>query len=432
MALKSRVNLTTRQGLAVSAYMRAALSILRMPTSELLEDIAREAAENPFLVVEGATGSNAGGMSAYDYALATAAAPESLHMRLAHQIALQQLDAPTEAAASYLVGELREDGYLDVTLEEVSESTGAPLDVLKAGLHALQRCEPAGIGARDLPECLALQLVESGVAEGLARRIAARLDDFAEARWQRLEQALSLSPPELERIAELLRHCTSRPVQSEEHAPIVLIPEIRVDCYGGRVEARLNAAGVPAIGVLDTGRENLTTPEIRALFERACAFSKAVSARLATLLRIAEVIADRQKAFFVDGQRQLAPLRRHEVAHTLDLHPATIGRAIAGKALIADGLVFPLSHFFSRGVAGRDGEISPFDVQRRIRALIEQEDCRTPLADTVIQSHLKNEGVDIARRTVAKYRKCMRIPSSFARRNRKRLAKDEAQAASGH
>ncbi len=429
MALKSRVNLSTRQGLSLSSHMRAALAVLRMPTAELLEDIAREAADNPFLVVEGAA---ADGMSAYDHALATAASPESLNMRLARQLALQRLDAATEAAAFYLIGELREDGYLDVTLEEVAERSGAPLAVLAAGLRALQRCEPAGIGARDLPECLALQLVDSGIAEDLARRVVARLDDFAEARWRRLEPVLMLPVPELERIADLLRRCTSRPVQSDDLAPVLLIPEIRIDCHAGRAEARLNPSAIPAVRVLPAARQSLTTAEMRGLHDRAGAFSRAVAARLATLLRIAGIIAERQQTFFLDGQRQLAPLRRHEVALALGLHPATVGRATAGKALIADGRVYPFGHFFARGLAGQDGEISPFDVQRRIRALIEQEDSRTPLADAVIQSHLEKEGVDIARRTVAKYRKCMRIPSSFARRNRKSLAKDGPQAAPKH
>lgn len=432
MALKSRVNLSTRQGLALSAGMRASIGLLRMPTPLFLEELAREAAENPFLVVEGGAAAGADGLSAYDYALSTAASAESLHTRLSHQLALQRLDAPTEAAAVYLIGELREDGYLDTPLADIAEATRAPLAVLEAGLRALQRCEPAGIGARDLPECLALQLIDAGIDDTLARAITARLDDFAEGRWQRLQQHLPLAPQELEQMAEMLRHFTPKPVQSDDLTPIVLIPEIIIEATAGRVAARLNPSAVPAVSVLAAERAALGSPQMLGLYDRASSFASAVSARLATLLRIAGFIAERQKSFFLDGHGHLAPLLRQEAAEALGLHPSTVGRAVAGKALIADGRVFALGHFFSRGLPGRDGEFSPFEIQRRIREAIEREDRRAPLADADIQSYLQNEGVDIARRTVAKYRKCMRIPSSFARRNRKILAKGGSQIASKH
>ena len=427
MALRSRVHLTTRPGLVLSAHMRAAISMLRMPTSELLEDIAREAAENPFLVVDSPR--TAGEISAYDYALATAAAPESLHDRLARQLAVQHLDAPTEAAAAFLIGELREDGYLDATLEDLADSTGAPLTLLEAGLRALQRCDPPGIGARDLPECLALQLVDAGIAEEMARAITARLEDFAEGRWARLAPALSLPVAELQRIADLLHRFTSSPIQSDDTAPIVLIPEIRIECRGDHAEAWLNSATLPMVSVLEADRGALGTEEMRALFERATAFSEAIAARHATLLRIAAVVAARQREFFLEGHERIAPLTRGEIAETLGLHPSTVGRAIAGKALIADGRVYPFGRFFSRALAAEGRGISPFDIQRRIRTLIAQEDSRAPLADTQIQTHLRNEGVDIARRTVAKYRKCLRIPSSFARRARRPPATAAMQTA---
>jgi RNA polymerase sigma-54 factor len=427
MALRPRVHLTNRQGLSLSAHMRAAISVLRMPTATLLEDIAREAAENPFLVVDSSR--RAGDVSAYDYALAIAEAPESLQDKLSQQLAMQRLDAPTEAAAAFLIGELREDGYLDVSLEELAETTGAPLGILKAGLKALHRCDPPGIGARDLAECLALQLIDTGLDEDTAHRATERLEDFAEARWAGLGHRLALPVAELERIADLLRHFPSSPVQSDDSAPIILIPEIRIDCHEDRAEARLNSTTLPGISVLQTDRASLTTDEMKALFERAAAFSDAVTARRATLLRIASAVAQKQGQFFLKGHKTVAPLTRGEIALELRLHPSTVGRAIAGKALIADGRVYAFDHFFPRALASANGGVSPFDIQRRIRAMIEREDSEAPLADGQIQTQLQHEGVDIARRTVAKYRKCLRIPSSFARRSRKLPAKGGTQVA---
>lgn len=316
-----------------------------------------------------------------------------------------------------------------MTLEEIAEATGAPLAVLERGLAALQRCDPPGIGARNLPECLALQLVDAGIAEEMARRITAELGDFAAGRWPRLQQLLGLPQSELERIADLLRQFPSRPVETETLAPAVLIPEIRIVCRAGQAEARLNEEALPRVTQLRTSRAALGSDELRGFYDRAGALADAVAARRGTLLRIASVIADRQKAFFLDGQQTRQPQSRAEIAETLGLHPSTVGRAIAGKALIAEGRVHAFGSFFSRGIAVEGGEISPFDVQRRIRAMIEQEDSRTPLADAEIQEGLAKEGVDIARRTVAKYRKCMRIPSSFVRRHRKLLAKDGGHTA---
>lgn len=426
MALKSRVHLKTQQGLSLSAGMRTSITVLRMPTAALLDDIAREAAENPFLLVEAAA---PGGASAYDIALETAAASESLLDGLSRQLALQRLAPATLAAATYLIGELREDGYLDVTLDEIADATGAPLAVLEAGLAALQRCEPPGIGARDLPECLALQLVDAGIAAEMARRITAELGDFADERWPRLQQLLGLPQADLERIADLLRHFPSRPIEGETQAPAALIPEIRITCHAGRAAAHLNDDALPRVALMKTSRAALASDELRGFYDRAMAMSEAVAARRATLLRIAAVIADRQKDFFLGGGQTRQPLSRAEIAAALQLHPSTVGRALAGKALIADGRVHAFSSFFSRGIAIESGEISPFDVQRRIRAMIEREDSGAPLPDVEIQLRLANEGVDIARRTVAKYRKCLRIPSSFARRTRKLLAKDGVHAA---
>jgi RNA polymerase sigma-54 factor len=429
MALKSRVHLKTQQGLALSAQMRTSITVLRMPTAALLDDLAREAAENPFLLVEMPA---RGGGSAYDFALETTAAPESLEDSLTRQLALQRLDPATLAAATYLIGELREDGYLDVALTEIAGATGAPLAVLEGGLRALQRCEPPGIGARNLAECLALQLVDTGIAEDLARRITGFLGDLAAGRWPRLEQALALPRAELERIADLLRSFRSRPVEADTIMPAMLIPEVRITARAGHVEARMTDNALPRVARLRTDRTALASEELRSLYDRAGALAGAVAARATTLLRIAAVIADRQKDFFTGGHTSLLPLSRAGVAEALALHPSTVGRALAGKALIADGKVYPFSRFFSRGIAGEGGELSPFDVQRRIRAMIDQEDSRAPLADAEIQSHLANEGVDIARRTVAKYRKCMRIPSSFARRTHKLHAKGGNQAAARH
>ncbi|MCB2135831.1 MAG: hypothetical protein KDE08_07780 [Rhodobacteraceae bacterium] len=417
MVLKARLNLDQRQRLALTPAMHQSLRLLRMPTLELAENIAREADENPFLIVEEEARA---GANVYDAALATTAAKEGLTVRLARQIAMQNLDPVAEAAALYLVTELREDGYLDVTLAEISAAADLPLPTLEAGLSALQKCDPAGIGARTLAEYLELRLKDSGVTKTLAGEAVRHLTDFAEERWRRLRGLLGCDLAELHKIAALLRGYGSAPIVPEEDWAASLMPELRLEpASDGRVNVSLIRSALPSVSVMPCRRDDLADAVLRSHYDRAVAIRSGISARSETLLRIGHHIAQRQSAYFSRDHRTMVAETQAEAAAALGLHPSTLGRAVAGKALLADGRVYALSSFFSRALAGGDGAISPFDVQQKIRSLIAAEPQTDPYSDEGIRTQLKQEGVDIARRTVAKYRKCMRIPSSFARRRRK-------------
>lgn len=420
MAVRPQITLSQKQRLTLSPAMRQALSVLALPAAELAERIAREIADNPFLVTEEVVRGDAGGGSAYDYALATSAAGQGLTDALARQIAMQRLDPVTEAAALYLIGELREDGYLDTPLAELAEALDLPASVLHGGLEALQRCEPAGIGARSLAECLELQLVDAGIERGLARAAVLRLDDFAAERWARLSRGLGQREPMLRQIARLLRGLSASPVMPPPETAGVRIPELLVERGPQNdLTVRLLPAAMPRLTVLPADRKTLGGGELRALHDRAGWLISALFARSETLLRIGRHIVATQDGFFAGNHATLRPITRSEAAAALTMHPSTLGRALAGKALIAEDRVYPLSLFFSRALPGADGAVSAFDVQRRIRQMIAAENPDAPLADDEICTQLGNEGVDMARRTVAKYRKCMRIPSSYARRRRK-------------
>lgn len=416
MALKNRIGLRQRAGLALSPLMRQSISLLRMPAQSLTEAIAIEAAENPFLIVEPASG----GGSAFDYAIATAAAPESLGERLCRQIAMQKLDGATEAAAQFLIGELREDGYLDQPLDLIAGRVGVDERVLARGLAALQRCEPTGIGARTLAEYVELQVVDAGFGRDTARAAAARLNDFAEENWRALERQLGLGRAQIEAIAKTMRTMPSAPVATGADWTAATTAEIAVEKDAhNRLSVVLLRSALPSVTVMSADRDTLGTAALRDLLDRAVRFSSALSARADTLLRIGSFVATRQASFFLGDHDTIMPVTRADAAAELGMHPSTLGRAIAGKALLADNRLYPLSHFFTHALPGAGRGISPFDVQRRVRQLVAAESADAPLADEAICAQLKKEGVDIARRTVAKYRKCMRIPSSFARRRRK-------------
>jgi RNA polymerase sigma-54 factor len=412
MAMRPGLTVRQTQRLAMTPGMRTSLAMLRMPADQLIEEIAREAAENPLLVVTHRTSS--AGFAGVD---TTEAGPVGLFVSLAAQISQQRLEPQVASAALLLARELREDGYLDISLDELADESGLPVPDLEAGLAALQTCDPPGVGARTLQECLALKLIDTGEKAELARAIVARLDDIAEDRWARVAKAVGVAASEARRIGAVLRSLTSVPVERQDPPIVTRIPDIIVETGPNGPVPRMNPDVFPRLTAMAV--PSAANDRMRAYGVRAAAFLSAFEARSRTLLRIAEAIMAAQPGFFAGNTESLGPLSRAEVSGSLALHVSTLARAIQDKSLAFGGKTYPLGDFFSHALPQSGGVISVFEVQRRIRALVASEDSVAPLADEAIAAQLKDEGVDIARRTVAKYRKCMRIPSSFERRRRK-------------
>ena len=197
--MRQRLDLRQTQTLALTPMVRLSLSILRMAPAELTEEIAREAARNPFLRHEGPRNRSLRGPAPASTLPEPEARETSFQESLCSQ--LSQLDLPqaTAALALFLVSELRDDGILDVTLPELAEETGAPLPELEKALHAVQSCEPAGIGARDLSECLTLQLIDLGLPRADAAQTVASMALFAARDWPALQRRLQIDQPEAER-----------------------------------------------------------------------------------------------------------------------------------------------------------------------------------------------------------------------------------------
>ena len=407
--LSQKVSLRQKHRLSLTPAMRMGLRVLALPTESLTEEILREAEINPCLMVESWPTS-----SAYEVALDTAAAPEGLSQSLLRQLGMQRLDADVKEAARVIVAELRADGYLDASLEELVYDYGIAKPLLAAALAAVQSCEPCGVGARNLAECLALQLRDAGLSAARAAQVVACLGDFAEGRWNRVMTALKVSEEEAQRIGALLRGLSPYPVNTTFEHLSTRVPEVVVERGPeGQTSVRLNPEALPTLSLAGAGSG------LAQQAEQARRIVEAIAARQATLLRITGAIVDHQARFFATDTASMTPLSRADIARILGLHASTVGRALAGKALLFRGHVYPLSQFFPSSLGPLDAAVSSFDAQRRIRALVMAEDPEHPLADEEIRTQLKKDGVDMARRTVAKYRKCMRIPSSHERRRRK-------------
>ncbi|MGC9368560.1 MAG: RNA polymerase factor sigma-54 [Paracoccaceae bacterium] len=412
MALTPGLDLRQTQRLALTPGMRQGLAVLQLSTLDLWDELRRLAEENPLLELHEPAAA-AGG---FDFE--AAAHPETLAENLSAQIALMPLPPETAALARFLTGDLTEDGYLASSAEELSEALGLPVAQIEAAVQALQSCEPAGVAARDLADCLALQLIDRGEAPDIARAACAHLALLMEGRWSRAARLTGLPRTELERLADLIRDLPPRPAAPLSGTAPPVIPEIAVeeDGQGGFRVVSLHDA-LPGLR-LDAALADQAgaSPALRPQLEAAEAALRALRHRADTLHHVARVIVTRQHRFFAQGPDHMAPLTRAGIAAELGLHPSTVGRAIAGKALLFHGAVHPLSLFLSKALPGA---VSAHSAQRRLHRLVAEEPADSPLSDEQIAALLQREGVDIARRTVAKYRGCMNIPSSFERKRQK-------------
>jgi len=413
MTLAPRLELRLQTRLALTPELRLRLSLLRMGAGELDEALAREAAANPFLRHQPRAPQ---GAALPAEALLAAPGP-SLDEDLRAQLGMMALAPGVRRLAERLVGELSDEGFLD---PDVLDSL--PPDTGPRALEALQSCEPSGIGARSVAECLALQLVDRGLTPDQAQATLRQLEAFARHDWAAAGRALGLDAQGVQARAALLRGLSPRPALPER-APVALLrPDLRLvrDAHG-RIALVPDARSRPRLA-LDTAMQRRARTEGFGadLMARAQAVVAALAQRESTLARIGDWLATHQRGFFEPGSRggpgALVPARQVDLAAALDLHPSTISRALAGKAVDVDGRLWLLTGFFPSALAGAAGPVSARAVQQRIVEMIRAESADQPLSDDAVAAKLHGEGVDIARRTVAKYRQGLRIPPSSTRR----------------
>lgn len=426
MALKPQLSLRQSQTLALTPTMRTSLAVLRMSAAELDELALSEASRNPFLLLDPRPAGPPLASAAASAEAALVAGQGSFHEALAHQIGLMALEDEVAALARLLIGELREDGILDTPLAELSESWQVPFQVLETALEAIQRCEPAGVGARDLRECLTLQLVDIGLDHPQAVQTVSLLPLFASGDWSAIRRQMGITRAEAQERAAMLRRLTPHPVQPQDlEQPPPALPDLVLERLpGGAMQLGPARPTAPMLRIDEALAARSASDGFAAdLLQRARSVIDAMAQRGRTLARIGEWLLENQTGFLLHGPSALRPVTRAELAHDLGLHPSTIGRAVTGKHVDIDGQLWPLARFFSTALASSDGPVSAFTLQQRIAGMVGTEAFDAPLSDKDIADKLRAEGVDIARRTVAKYRQALRIPGSAARRRQARLSR---------
>lgn len=355
--------------------------------------------------------------------------PETLQEHLLAQLGFLDLGEEDRALVTLLVGSLNDDGYLNVTLGELSETTGCPIGRLEAALRALQDLDPIGVGARDLRECLRLQLDRLGAGAGVAARIVGdHLDALAAQRHVEIARALECPVDEVFRAARLLSTLEPRPGRAfggEDAAPIV--PEVIVLQVGGEYIAQTVDDRLPRVRISRFYRQMLEDPatprETREYIRdkiRAGAFLiRSIGQRQRTILRIATEIVSAQRDFLDRGPAHLRPLAMSDVAARVGVHETTVSRAIAQKYMQTPRGLFEMKYFFAPGYRAADGHaVSNKAIMDRIEQLIGEEDPARPLSDQAIAARIREQGFSVARRTIAKYREALQLPASHERRLR--------------
>jgi len=362
----------------------------------------------------------------------TAAREITLQEHLMQQLTLLELDAATRRAAQAVIDHLDPDGYLRTPLESIAESVDPALstDVLGRGLAAVQELEPLGVAARDVKECLLLQLQHLPGDNAVERNlIEHHLEDLARNRIPAIAKATGYSVEEINDALEVIRTRLNphpgRQVGGEAPAPIR--PDVIVEYAetGGGLTIRLARGNMPKLRIRDDvaamARSREHDRELRDFAKRqveeAAALIDAVQFRHSRLLEVATAIVEKQREFFDAGPEGLGVLRMSDLAEELQCDASTVSRTVAGKYVQTPFGMYPLRYFFTGGTQTEDGETVGWDrVKVKVKELIDREDPKNPINDEEISKRLGEQGIDISRRTVAKYRQQLDIPSSHQRR----------------
>jgi RNA polymerase sigma-54 factor len=358
--------------------------------------------------------------------------PKTLRDHLIEQLHLDLPVGPERLIGLHLIDLVDDAGYLRESLDDVAARLGCPPAAVEAVLQRLQQFDPPGVFARSLKECLALQLREADRLDPAMAALLDHLELLVEADLATLARRCRLAEDELPEMIAELKALYPKPGLAYASEPIAaVVPDIFVQRTPGGWRVELNAATLPRVLIkhnyyVELSRTATDKPAKAYLSERfqsANWLLKALEQRARTLLKVAEAVVARQMPFLDHGVHHLRPLLLRDIAEITELHESTVSRATADKYLATPRGNFPFRYFFSNalpGVAGGAGHAAEA-IRQRIKAMIDREQPTNVLSDDQIVEALRRAGVVIARRTVAKYRESLAIPSSVLRRRAKAL-----------
>lgn len=445
-----------RQKLALVPQMRQSLELLQLPLAELKDVIRAEVESNPVIenvempqeVVSDTTeiGDDDGDEEETEtweerpprismdenerirFAIESVTRPESLSQHLERQLSLADISADARKYGPDIIGNIGDDGFLSYSDEDLALMAKCPLEVVAEVRRALRDFEPPGIGARDLRDCLSIQLEGIDAPESaLAQKIVTGcMDDLAAGNHEKISADLGVAREAVDSAVALIKTLDPRPAQAYDTADTEYVDvEIAVERDANGVwVAKLVGDELPTITLSEEYEHMAESEETPAKTRsyligkiRACRnLIKGMHDRNETMLAVASAIVAAQQDFFERGVSHLRPMKLADVADVVGIHETTVSRACANKYMRTPRGVFELRYFFSTGVSTATGNISNKAIQDKIKAYVLAENPSKPLSDPEIVEKLKADGIDIARRTVTKYRKLQMIPACSERR----------------
>ena len=358
----------------------------------------------------------------------TLSTSSSLADHLTWQLSLQTDDRLIRDIGEAIIGNVNDDGYLVASVEEIAQMGGWAVDDVERTLALIQRFDPIGVGARDLQECLTLQVRHLGLEGTPAETIVTDyLRLLQNHQIPELARKLGLTIEELKAHIEIIKHLDPKPGSRYTPAPSqYVIPDVYVVKVEDQYVAVLNEEGLPQLRIsptyrrlLDKGGENSdeTRAYVKEKFRSALWLIKSVDQRQKTIQKVATSIINFQRDFLDHGIEHLRPLVLRDVANDIGMHESTVSRVVNNKYMHTPQGVFEMKYFFHSGISSSYGEsVSSVTIKQRIKKIIEQEDPRRPLSDSKIVSILQREGLILARRTIAKYREELKISTSNQRK----------------
>jgi len=350
---------------------------------------------------------------------------------LLDQLSLHDISPDVLKAARAVVGSLDEDGFFKGSLEEIAALVGVSLGDAEAGLKAVQQLDPPGVGARDLEEAMCIEMESLGLDEPLLMRIVREhLEDIASNHFRKVARALRVDEDEVRRLVEILRALNPRPAgaYSPGPSPGYIVPDVTLRRFDDEWLIIPNNEALPTLRVSPRYRAMLksgstaddeTRRYLKDKIRSAESFIRNVDRRKDTVSRITQIILEVQRDFFEDGTGPLRPLRLEDVAVEIGVHLSTVSRGVTGKYMATPYGLFELKHFFSGGYRTSTGmDVAATTIKQRLRDIVKDEEPAKPYSDQKIADLLTQEGVAVARRTVAKYREELGIEPLGARRRR--------------
>ncbi len=458
MRLGFELNLEQSQKLIMTPELRQAIKLLQFTSQELYQYVEQEIQTNPLLEMESKISKTENiddyknrndeidwkeFLGKYDDISyrnnmkvshedkqsfeSYTATKSTLREHLLFQLNLTIFHENDKKIGEFIIESIDKNGYLNTTVKEIAEQIGCNIEKVESILKLIQTFDPVAVGSRDLKECLTVQLqMKNMLNEDIAQVIENHLEDVGKNRISKISKELNISTKEVQEIFDIIKSLEPKPGRGfscEEDDIKYITPDLTLEYINGEYIVVANDTAAPRLNInkyyrqlLNQVREDNTTEFLKNKLNSAMWVIRSIEQRRMTIYNVAKSIAKFQKEFFDKGKKYLKPLTLKEVADDIDVHESTVSRATNGKYIQTPRGLFELKYFFTSGVQGQSGAISSTSIKSMIKEQVDNENPKKPLSDQKIAEILKQKNIEISRRTVAKYRDELGIPSSSGRR----------------